>query len=144
MYLDLTAKVVLTACAVLLCSTVSADVYRWVDEKTGEIFFSETPPSPDVATEYENVTHKLNAKGQQQSKSNSNSTMREDINSDEQVSNEEVISDDALLSKRRCDTFAEQITRLERTIPETTDPQEMDNLIVKLVDYEKAYKERCL
>ncbi len=129
-----------------------ADVYRWVDKDSGEIFFSETPPPPEVSTDYENITANLQKRvlkrHQGALNSNDENGTQGDILNQETVSgsnpnSEEVISDHDLLILRRCEDFNQQIDRLELMVSKAADPDEMDKLVVKLAEYEKSYAEYC-
>jgi len=129
-----------------------ADIYRWVNKDSGEIFFSETPPPPEVAIDYENITADLQKSVLKKSHEVTNSNA--DINSPgvnlgqstvsgDNPDSEEIISDHDLLILRRCDNFNQQIDRLEFMVSKAVDPNEMDKFIVKLAEYEKSYAEYC-
>ena len=131
-----------------------ADIYRWVDKNNGEIFYSETPPAPEISTDYEIVTPILKKgamiKRPVAKKStvvtytasvNSNQSAIPDVSPDSEKT--AVISDRDLLFQRRCQTFNQQIDELERLISKANDPDEMDRFFLKLAEYEKSYTKNC-
>ncbi len=134
---------------VLSISTNSvADIYRWVDKETGEIFFSETPPPPEVTRDYTNITSELEKrilKRQQATTARATSSSQTQPKNTNQITLESsgIISDQALLSQRRCKSFNEQITRLEKQISQTEDPNIMDRLVIKLDEYEQSLAANC-
>jgi len=131
-----------------------ADIYRWVDKNNGGIFFSETPPPPEISTDYENITATLKKgvmiKRPDAKKStvvtdtarvNSNQSAIPDVSPGSEKT--AVISDRDLLIQRRCQIFNQQIDNLEQLISKAIDPDEMDRFFLKLVEYEKSYTKNC-
>lgn len=133
-----------------------ADIYRWVDKNTGEIFFAEKPPPPEISTDYENITPHLEKSVLEKTPVAKQPTITTDaprVNPKQTVilkvspnpdsSESRVISDRDLLILRRCQSFSEQINTLERMVSKAIDPDEMDNFFLKLVEYEKSYVKNC-
>ena len=133
-----------------------ADVYRWVDKNTGEIFFAEKPPPPEISTDYENITPQLEKRVLKRAtvakqptvttdtpRVNSKPIVILEVSPNPDSSKSQVISDRDLLIKHRCLNFSQQINSLEQLISKATDPDEMDNFFLKLVEYEKSYIKNC-
>ena len=119
-----------------------------MDKETGEIFFSENPPPPEVTRDYTNIASELEKrilKRQQATTARATSSSQTQPKNTNQITLESsgIISDQALLSQRRCKAFNEQITRLEKQISQTEDPNIMDRLVIKLDEYEQSLAANC-
>ena len=131
-----------------------ADIYRWVDKNNGEIYFFESPPPPEISTDYQNVTPNLEKRivikrpvvqestvVTDTASVNSNQSVTPDVSPDAEKTT--VISDRDLLFLRRCQIFNQQINDLEQMISKAIDPDEMDRFFMKLAEYEESYAENC-
>ena len=117
-----------------------------MDPRNGEIYFSETPPPPEVTTEYENVSHKLEKPSltRQAQPEKKKAKPAAEVEAPKAVEEApEVPSDTALLLLHKCQDLTAQIDSLERRIVEAEDPDTMDALIVSLANREKAFNKVC-
>ena len=124
-------------------TNASADIYRWVDKKTGEIVFAETPPPPEVSTEYENITPKLNQKKLTKQTIPEKQDTAQETSETALKETTEVLSDEELLLQHRCQSLTAEIDALERLLTETSDDDEMDKTVIKLASAEKNFQQRC-
>ena len=146
----------LLSCFLSSTCAVSADVYRWVDKRTGELFFTESPPSPEMATEYTNITQELRRKQLKQQQLLDNQESAGSFSITTEQSTESVpdgntnittpgndISDRELLVKIRCEDFPLQMNRLEGMLSRADTADAMDRIVIQLSLYERTYLTQC-